>query len=282
VAKATDGDFADRVQISWNAVPGASGYQVFRDDAPQALGSTDGNAATTFDDRTAKAHVKHAYRVKAVTTRNDVSPGDPDPGWRSLPAPNTVKASRGDTEKVVIEWEAVSGVDKYQVLRDKQIVHTTTNADARRFEDRGAEIGRLYGYSVASVSDRTGGGPASDPVDGYRNLKPPQDVVAAADGNRIVVTWKAVEGATGYEVFRSDQDKDPVGFARGHDAVSWADRQVPRGQFTYSVKARTDTVTGPPSGQTPPVTLGETGPVDTDVKAEDAAKDPPDGAAAPD
>lgn len=281
VAKATDGDFADRVQIRWNAVPGASGYQVFRDDATQALGSTDGNAATTFDDRTAKAHVKHAYRVRAVTTRNDVSPGDPDQGWRSLPAPDTVKASRGDTEKVVIEWEAVSGVDKYQVLRDKQIVHTTTNADERRFEDRGAEIGRLYGYSVASMSDRTGGGPASDPVDGYRNLKPPQDVVAAADGNRIVVTWKVVDGATGYEVFRSDQDKDPVGFARGHDAVSWADRQVPRGQFTYSVKARTDTVTGPPSGQTPPVTLGETRPVDADVKAEDAAKAPPDGAAAP-
>lgn len=281
VAKASDGDFTDRVQVTWNAVPGASGYEVFRDESPKPLAGTDGNAKTTFDDLTAEPHVKHAYRVKAITGRADVPTGDADPGWRSLPPPNAVKASRGDTEKVVVEWEPATGVDKYQVLRDKQVIHTTTNATERRFEDRSADIGRLYGYSVVSVSDRTGGGPPSDAVDGYRNLKPPQDATATADGTRIVVKWKAVEGATGYEVFRSDQDKDPVGFARGHDVVTWADRQVPAGQFAYSVKARTDTVTGPLSNQTPPVTLGGPPPPDSKPTAEKPAESSEGGTASP-
>jgi hypothetical protein len=282
VVKASDGDFTDRVQLVWNAVPGASGYQVFRDDSSMSLGSTTGNATTTFDDRTAKPQVKHVYRVKPVTTRADVPAGDADLGWRSLPPPGAVKASRGDTEKVVIEWEPADGVDKYEVLRDKQVIHTTANGAERRYVDRSAEIGRLYGYSVASVGAHLGGGPPSEAVDGYRNLKPPQEVVATAEGNRIVVTWKAVEGATGYEVFRSDQAKDPVGFARGHDAVKWADRQVPGGQFTYSVKARTDTVTGPLSSQTSPVSLG--GPLTPDgkVAAETAADSSEDNAASPD
>lgn len=281
VAKASDGDFTDRVQVTWNAVPGARGYEVLRDDSPKPLGVTDGNATTKFEDLTAKPHVKHAYRVKAVTARADVPTGDADSGWRSLPPPMAVKASRGDTEKVVIEWEPATGVDKYQVLRDKQVIHTTANDTDRRFEDRSAEIGRLYGYSVASVSDRTGGGPPSDAVDGYRNLKPPRDVTATADGTRIVVKWKAVEGATGYEVFRDDQDKDPVGFARGNDAVTWTDRQVPVGQFAYSVKARTDTVTGPPSNPTPPVTLAGLPPPNGKPTAEKPVESSDGGDASP-
>jgi len=269
--KASDGDFADRVHLAWNAVPSAQGYEILRDNTQQVLGATDGNESTTFDDLSAQPHVKHSYRVKALTVRKDTPAGDADEGWRSLPAPDNVKASRGDTEKVVIEWQTVPGANKYKVVRDEKMIHTTSGVGDSRFEDQNAEIGTLYSYAVASVSDSTGSGPLSDAVDGYRNLKPPLDVAAVADGNSIVVNWKAVEGATRYEIFRSDQEKDPVGFARGNASVSWTDRQVPPGEFTYSVKARTDTVTGRPSDPSQPISLTDTRDPDVATPAPEAA-----------
>ena len=86
--------------------------------------------------------------------------------------------------------------------------------------------------------------PASRPAEGYRNLEKPQDVRVDKEGGVPVLKWKPVEGATRYEILRSDNDKGPQGFA---DRPPWLDDQPADSPVTYRVRGRTDTVTGPES-----------------------------------
>lgn len=70
--KASDGTFLDKVRVTWNAVPGASSYQVFRASSSGGsrklkLGSTSG---TTRDDTTAVAGTTYAYSVTACGATN--------------------------------------------------------------------------------------------------------------------------------------------------------------------------------------------------------------------
>jgi fibronectin type 3 domain-containing protein len=65
--QASDGTYSDKVAVTWNAVTGATSYQVYRGatsniGAMVLIGSP---AGTTFDDTTAAPGVTYYYRVKA-------------------------------------------------------------------------------------------------------------------------------------------------------------------------------------------------------------------------
>jgi hypothetical protein len=67
---ASDGTFADHVRVTWNEVPGATGYEVFRctgdedSSCAAAIGSTSGNG---FNDTGGLEEVSYWYRVKSCT-----------------------------------------------------------------------------------------------------------------------------------------------------------------------------------------------------------------------
>ena len=61
IVSASDGEFTDRVRITWSAVSNATYYQVFRES--QLLGSP--TQTTTFDDNTAHSGTTYSYAVNA-------------------------------------------------------------------------------------------------------------------------------------------------------------------------------------------------------------------------
>ena len=243
-AAATQGTFTDRVAVEWNPVPGADGYEILRDGQPEPIGKTVGSDATSFEDHNASTEKKHPYVIRPVVSQHEAPTSKPAVGWRALPPPARLIASRGFRDRVVVEWESIPEAARFDVLRDGTEIGTVDGEAKSQYVDRTAEIGRMYRYSVASVSGDNGPGPASRPAEGYRNLGQPQDVRVESEGGVPVVKWKAVEGANRYEILRSDNDKGPQGFA---DHPPWLDDQPSDSPVTYRVRARTDTVTGPES-----------------------------------
>lgn len=250
-AQASRGMFSDRVHLDWTEVPGAEGYEILRDDGPQPVGSVTGGDVTSFDDRSASADKRHSYVVRPLTKSQRAPASEAVPGWRAIPPPPRLAASRGFTDRVVIEWEPVNGASRYEVSRDGTKIATVAAGTANRYEDHKADIGIMYEYTIASESESTGPGPASAAANGYRNLEKPGDVQVRVEGGSPVVIWKPVTGATGYEILRSDNDKGPQGFSK---AAPWKDDQPAAGPVTYRVRGRTATVTGPESE---PATLGD-------------------------
>lgn len=86
--QASDGTYSDKVRITWNAVTGATNYQVLRSPSPDGVKINLGSpAGTTFDDTTPTPNVTYYYFVQACqnTVCSDFS--DFDTGWRNGPNP---------------------------------------------------------------------------------------------------------------------------------------------------------------------------------------------------
>jgi fibronectin type 3 domain-containing protein len=242
--KASRGEFTDRVHVEWTPVSGAGGYVILRDGAAAPLGNVTRSAATSFDDLTAAAGKRHSYIVQPVVPRGEPPASDPDTGWRAIGPPARPVASRGFTDRVIVEWEPVAGAERYDVFRDGTPVGKVAGGAKTEYVDQAAAIGRLYRYTLTSATEETGPGPTSKAAEGYRNLEKPKNVQVRREGDTLLVTWQQVTGATRYEILRSDNQKGPQGFA---DGPTWQDDQPSDGPVAYRIRGRTDTVTGPES-----------------------------------
>ncbi|NJN45489.1 MAG: fibronectin type III domain-containing protein [Candidatus Competibacteraceae bacterium] len=81
---ASDGTFEDLVNISWNAVSGATFYEVARSDIGATTGTVIGSSSTTsFDDTTVSPESPHEYRVRACNDAGCSEFSDPDQGFRA-------------------------------------------------------------------------------------------------------------------------------------------------------------------------------------------------------
>lgn len=154
----------NHVTLSWNAVPQAIGYRLYRNGATvnpsiiYALVHTDTGLSTG---------TTYQYSVAAIGTNEIVgetsSPisvtttGPPPPlGSTSI----TVKSTTSDT--VSLEWIALSGAYGYVITRDRSIVvgNVTTNT----FTDRGLTEQTTYVYSVKGFTNSGEYGPDSPEV----------------------------------------------------------------------------------------------------------------------
>jgi hypothetical protein len=171
---ATDGALTTGVSISWSAVPGATGYKVFRavgSGTATQVGTT--NASTlTYLNTTAVAGTLYTYTVKAVAAAGDCPAGIPDDGWRIHTAPTNVQATDGTlTTGVNVTWGAVSGATSYQILRkindsEDDAVPIGTDS-ASPYLDSTAAAGVTYAYSVRVLAS-AGPGLTSTPNTGFR------------------------------------------------------------------------------------------------------------------
>jgi photosystem II stability/assembly factor-like uncharacterized protein len=155
---ASKGTYTDKVQVNWNASPGATSYQVFR-----ATNSSGANGKrlgiftpNNLDDTTATPGVSYYYWVKACTGTVCSNFSFFNTGWRNLTAPTNVQASDGTfPDKVQVTWTASLGATSYQVFRgtsaagaNGRLLGSTTTTT---FKDRTAKPGTTYYYWVKAI-----------------------------------------------------------------------------------------------------------------------------------
>ena len=243
--QASDGTYTDKVQVRWDAVNGATSYQIYRAESEIGTKSQIGHsAASPYDDLTATAYISYFYWVKACNGTNcsDFSSVF-DTGWRNLTAPTGVAASDGTyAGKVQVSWNTSSGVFTYQVYRaesasgSKTLLGSTASAS---FADTAASPGVVYTYWVKTCT-----GPvcsdfsASDT--GWRMLLPPA-TIQASDGvypDKVRVTWRRVSGATSYQVYRAARSTAAKTLLGSPASLFFDDATAASGlTYTYWVRA---------------------------------------------
>jgi fibronectin type 3 domain-containing protein len=266
---ATDGDFTDKIRITWDRSSGAASYDIYRAEdfsAPKTrLGSTTG---TTFDDTTADCCIDYYYWVKAKKGGETSDFFYSDIGYRDCPvsAPTNVNASDGAQEDaILVTWEASTGATSYDIYRatsptgsKSKIADTTetTYTDTRITCDDAyfywVQALNLCSNSEYSNSDSgypkclvppDGDTPGSGPVHSGAPSAPTG--VSASSGlytDRIVISWQALPDATSYDIYRSARHagvKEKISSTRG---TSHSDRGIPVSTvFYYWVKAKNAT-----------------------------------------
>ncbi len=213
---ASDSTSCTAVTVSWTASAGATSYEIWRntvDDSASAT-SVGTDLASPFDDTGAVPGQTYFYWVTASNACGTSGFSLSDQGTRDAsgtPAPTGVTASDGTScTSITVSWTASAGATSYQIWRntaDSSATATQIATDnASPYVDGTAAPATTYFYWVRAVGP-CGTSVFSNSDAGVRGSGSAPDSpsrVRATDGDcdAVTVTWRAANGATGYEIWR--------------------------------------------------------------------------------
>jgi autotransporter-associated beta strand protein len=219
--RASDGLFTDKVEITWNVVPVASNYLIFRNDTLDEFETATeiaelGVGATNYSDTTAVAGQGYWYFVVA-SNEYGWAESLGDPGWRGMATVEDVSASDGAyTDRVAVTWTDLNGGETgYAIFRSETastndaVCVGAADTDDEAYDDVDAIPGQQYWYWVRATNSTSEGlGEWGDNDPGYRKLAVVADLAASYNtyDDRIRITWTDSEGETGYTLWRNTVD----------------------------------------------------------------------------
>jgi len=203
------------IQLNWNPVEGAAGYEVYRSTTATGvytlLSTTD---ATTLTMNGLAFNALYYFRVRAFTLVDDVKVyGNytANLAYRVSVATPTVTVASTSYVSIRIGWSASAGASGYEVYRAASatgvyaLVVTTASTS---YINTGLATNGLYYYKVRSYR-LVGTVKYYSGFSIVQSTRPvpavPTGVALASAGyDSVKATWVAVAGATGYEIYTSD------------------------------------------------------------------------------
>ena len=237
--------------LTWNAVPGATSYKVYRATSKSGTYSLLGTVTTTsYTNTGAKEGTTYYYKVKAANGAGESAYSNVVSGKVVVtpkPAAPVVKIGHSAASgKPVLTWNAVSGATSYKVYRATSKSGTYSllgTVTATSYTNTGAKAGVTYYYKVKAVSS-AGESPYSNIVSGKVKTvtpKPSAPVVKignSATSGKPMLTWNAVSGATSYKVYRATSQNGTYSLLGTVTATSYTNTGAKAGTtYYYKVKA---------------------------------------------
>ena len=191
------------VLVSWNAVEGATGYKVYRENKSgdfEYLGKT---SKLKFNDTKEKTNnLKYVYTVEAFSD-NSLGESEFVTGSVIYMAPPVITSVKAAANGNQIKWNRVAGATAYKVYRKTPSGSWEALAKlegALSFVDASAEKGAAYYYTVAAMNGKITG--SYNRGKGINCLDAPELTAAEiqSSGN-VKISWNAVSGAKSYLVY---------------------------------------------------------------------------------
>ncbi|HCL56899.1 MAG TPA: hypothetical protein DHW82_07820 [Spirochaetia bacterium] len=214
---ASAGTYGTKIALSWTAVTGASGYNIYR--ATSSTGTyTKINTAvittTSYDDEDSSLTTStYYYKVSAIDSSNsETAMGSAVSGYKKSLVPAGLTASAGTyATKISLSWTAVTEASSYNVYRATSSTGTYTKINtsaitATSYDDSDTTLtASTYYYKVSSVDFSNLESAMSSEASGYKKSLVPAGVSASAGiyATKISLSWTAVTEASSYNVYRA-------------------------------------------------------------------------------
>ena len=229
--------------LSWNPVEGAQVYKIYRSTkATKSYKEVEVTTGLEYTDLTANVAKGYYYKVIAVGANSSSAYS----AYKKLSAkcaqPEIAVFTDPVSGKPAVRWEKISGGKKYEVYRATsengryKKVKTTTAAS---FTDTSAKVGTTYFYKIKAIA--SGSSYHSVYSQAQSGLvicaQPVVTGKTAAATGKPGLSWKAVSGAVGYEIYRARED-GLYRLVSTQSACSYTDLDtVVDGCYSYKVKA---------------------------------------------
>jgi fibronectin type 3 domain-containing protein len=221
--RASDGTYKDKIVVTWNAVPEATHYRVYRQNGP--TGSADDtkiivsswltDTSFTDTDIPVSGHTYY-YTVKAAGSSagaGSSSYSSANGGFSMLPAPEKVLASNGTmSDRIRVAWAKHPEASYFKVYRTESVKGTKVALNELErinfFDDTTAEPGKMYYYFVQASRGSTGYGltEISEPDIGW--ISPPRPLQPhASEGDfddKILITWTSQAVGLYHQLLRKE------------------------------------------------------------------------------
>ncbi len=220
-------------QLTWNAVSGATSYKVYRATSQKGTYSLLGTVtATSYTNTGAKAGMTYYYKVKAVNSAGESAYSNVVSGKTTVTT--LTMGHSASSGKPMLTWKAVSGAASYRVYRAtaKNGAYTVINTTkALTYTNTGAALGTTYYYKVEALNASGKSMGFSAIVEG--KVAPVLAVGYSSVSGKPQLTWKAVPGATEYQVYRSTQQNSGYTKINTTTATSYVNTGAKAGTTYY-------------------------------------------------
>ena len=220
-----------KVVIDWDSVNNADDYVLYMDKLPGVTATNDNNSSdfmqhftnhtNTYTHINLENDTPYYFRLATVDAAGGISAlsvefsGTPF----QIAAPQNL-AVTGSNQTVNLQWDAVAGADHYILYMDTQAGVTTGNdknstdfmnhlANTNSYVHYNLVNGQEYYFAVVAVNAVDESSPLSSEVKGVPvpDVPNPPNVTGVVPGyGTIALSWDAVAGATGYNVYRSNSN----------------------------------------------------------------------------
>ena len=200
------------VKVSWEPIEGAVQYKVYRsltgeDGSWSRISTTTKTTVTNTKnfDRTQKYYYKVIALAENEAGNSEYS--DVQVYLGKLPAPEVTVSNIESSGKIQIKWTKVDGAVKYELYRATSKTGTYTLLSTTKgtsFRNTSATAGTTYYYKVrALAADPAANSDFSAIKSRTCDLPCPVLTAGVTTKGQPKVTWKAVDGAVSYKVYRS-------------------------------------------------------------------------------
>ncbi len=237
-------NISDGIELKWKTVENAAYYAIYRRAVGVETELTEyvTTPSTSFIDYDVDFGKTYTYSVKAVNDYGESA--FTKTGYTITRVPTTtVTDLTALADNVQVSWEAVSGVDGYNIYR-KTVDGTwekagTASKNQTTYNDKGAGSGKTYHYcAVPFIGNSESEKVCSDMSVYY--LKAPQNVTAVNVKDAIKVSWTASAGSVEYRIFRRDGESEESRLIASVDAgeTEYNDTNIEiGGLYSYYVQA---------------------------------------------
>jgi fibronectin type 3 domain-containing protein len=227
-----------QVVLTWNAVPGATSYEVGR--SATAGGARTLLATVTgpgYTDTTAGEGATWFYLVRAKNA-GGTSADAAAPAALTAPAAPAISVS-GSGSTMTVTWAAVQGAASYEVARapgGTTSFAVLSAAAASPYADAGVPGNTAFRYKVTAKNAT--GAAESNIADATSAPAAPTVGTPTARNHRVDLTWTASAGATSYEIRRGTSAAGPFTAVGTSAASSFSDTSATNGTaWFYVVRA---------------------------------------------
>jgi fibronectin type 3 domain-containing protein len=243
----TDGTFENKIVVSWNATADATSYEVYRSPDGSGFIKIGDTTSTTYDDATSDVNlmstsIRYIYKVRGKKTSGAVSSfSNSDAGYLKDFGKITDLSANIINGVIRLTWTNIPDVNKYRIYisenaLEKYSMHATVSGSPYDVTDCQPEI-TYYFYVI----------PVKNGIDGYESniassmipfasFRPNAPTASDASIAKINIKWESVNGASGYQLFRSDNISGPysqIGIDQGNSALTYDDFAVTAGTYYY-------------------------------------------------
>ena len=241
------------IKVSWSAVPGVGGYEVYCGTSKNGTYSkvytaTSGQLSYTHSGRTWDK--TYYYKVRAYKAlgsaklySSDSTTCSSQPG--AVPPGNSLAATSYTAIRVY--WTAVPGASGYEVWQATQKFgtysrkYTSASGNAGSYTKSSLTTDKAYYFKVRSFLTVNGEKIYSD-YSSINSTAPgrPSMSVTRASSTSSKISWYTVSGSAGYEVWRSTQKNGTYAlkYSGSSSVSSWTNKNLTTGKaYYYKVRA---------------------------------------------
>ena len=222
--------------LKWNAVTGATGYEVYRAGTDGKYSKITTVTSTSYVDTNVKNNTQYSYKIKAYNAAGTSAFSTAASLKKTQISVSNLKADANGS-KVQLSWTGgVTGAEGYVIYRRTEGgSYTEIGRTSGNTYSNTISAGIKYYYAVAVYSgSRTEG---KCPEVGVMYLAAPSGLSVSNTIASLTLKWNAVTGATGYEVYRAGTD-GKYSKITTVTSTSYVDTNVKNNtQYSYKIKA---------------------------------------------